>query len=100
MIRGTIKDQNGTPLGGTEIEAKNVANGVSRTTTSGQNGSYVLPGLVPAAYDLIARHVGYTPQRRRVDVQIGATMLADFALAQGAVELQPITVTAASPAIQ
>src|SRR5207247_6910508 len=45
------------------------------------------------------RHIGFAPQRRQVIVQIGATLLADFTLQAGAVELQVVTVEAA-PAIE
>src|SRR5439155_21270340 len=61
-------------------------------------GAYVLPGLSPGTYDVIARHIGHSPARRRIVVQIGATLLADFALPAGAVTLAPVVVQAANPA--
>ncbi len=63
------------------------------------DGSYVLPGLVPAAYDLAVRKIGFAPQRRSVTVQIGATQTLDFTLQAGAVELQAVTVEA-TPAVE
>src|SRR5436190_15870489 len=96
-IRGYVKDQDGVPLGGAEVQATNLQNGTVRSATSLENGSYVLPGLVPASYQVVARHIGHTPAQRPVDVLIGATLLADFALAAGPVELAPVTVTGQSP---
>jgi outer membrane receptor protein involved in Fe transport len=96
-IRGYVKDANGAPLGGAVIEARNEQSGVSRTTNSQADGSYALPGLVPAAYNLTARQIGHTAQGRRVVVQIGASLLVDFALQAGAVEVAGVTVQAAAP---
>lgn len=98
-VRGKVTDQNGTPLGGAEVRATNAASGVSRVVSAGADGSYVLPGLVPGTYDVVARYIGHTPQRRQVVVRIGATLLADFTLQAGAVELEVVTVEAA-PAIE
>jgi len=98
-IRGYVKDQNGTAISGAEIQARNVENGVERSTTSRADGSYLLPGLVPATYELSVRNIGSSPQRRTVVVQIGATSPIDFALQAGALELAAVTVTGA-PAVE
>ena len=97
-IRGSVKDENGAPLGGTEVQAKSVLTGVTRTATTLANGSYVMPGLSPGTYVLVVRHIGHSPQQRQVEVLIGAILLADFGLKAGAVELQAITVT--TPAVE
>src|ERR1041384_5761929 len=99
-IRGYIKDQNGAPLGGADVQAKNVETGAVRTATSNTDGAYILVGLVPASYDLTARHIGNAPQAQRVVVQIGATASVDFALTAGAVTLETVTVTAAAPTVE
>lgn len=99
-IRGYVRDQNGLPLSGADIQARNVATGVLRTATSNAEGAYVLPGLAPATYDVTARHIGHTPQMRREVIQIGATLLADFALQAGAVEVAGVTVEAAPPSLE
>jgi hypothetical protein len=95
-VRGYVKDQNGTPIGEAEIQARNLETGVQRATTSRGDGSYILPGLAPATYELAARHIGFSPQRRQVAVQIGATLIVDLSLQAGAVELQAVTVEGAS----
>src|SRR5438034_13140 len=83
-VRGYVKDQNGASLSGADVQATSAQTGVRRTATTRTDGSYVMPGLVPGSYDLVARHIGHTPQQRHVEVQIGATLLADFALTAGA----------------
>lgn len=99
-IRGYVRDQNGLGLSAADVQARNIATGVLRTTTTNAEGAYVLPGLAPATYDLTARHIGHTPQVRREVVQIGATLLADFALQAGAVEVAGVTVEAAPPSLE
>lgn len=91
-VRGVVKDQNGVPVADAEISARNVTSGAVRTTPTRADGSYVMPGMVPAAYEFTVRKIGFTPQRRTVTVQIGATMSADFTVQAGAVELQAVTV--------
>jgi len=94
-VRGTVKDQNGAPVADAAVQARNTTTGVERSTTTRSDGSYVLPGLVPATYELTIRQIGFTPVRRPVVVQIGATQIVDFSLQAGALELQALTVEAA-----
>ncbi len=94
-VRGYVKDQNGAGVPDAEIQVTNTATGVARSTSSRADGSYVLPGLVPATYDLAVRKIGFAPQRRQVVVQIGATQLVDISMQAGAVELRAVTVEAA-----
>src|SRR5882762_8045284 len=98
-VRGYVKDQNGSPVGDAEVQARQTETGVVRSTASRSDGSYILPGLVPGSYELSVRKIGFAPQRRPVVVQIGATHLADFTVQQGAVELRAVTVEAA-PAVE
>ena len=98
-IRGYVKDQNGTAIADAQIQARNPETGVQRATASHADGSYILPGLVPATYELSIRHIGSSPQRRSVVVQIGATLAVDFALQAGALELAAVEVTGA-PAVE
>src|SRR5438093_770359 len=94
-VRGYVKDQNGTAAADAEVQARQVETGIVRSTTAHADGSYILPGLTPGNYELSVRKIGFTPQRRQVTVQIGATQLVDFTIQAGAVELQAVTVEAA-----
>ena len=97
-VRGYVRGVDGRPVITAEVVARNVETGVSRTAPARGEGSYILAGLVPGTYDLTARSVGSTPQRRQVVVQIGATLVVDFTLQAGAVELTAVTVEAVSVA--
>ncbi|MEO8634560.1 MAG: carboxypeptidase regulatory-like domain-containing protein [Gemmatimonadales bacterium] len=95
-IRGYVTvDSTGAAVSAAEIQARNVSSGVTRTTTSRDDGSYNLPGLVPSTYELTVRHIGMAASSRRVVVQIGATALQNFAMGERVVEVEEITVTAA-----
>ena len=97
-IRGTVTGEGGIAITGADIMAKNLATGVMRSTTSRADGFYVLPGLVPASYELTARNIGSGAVTRMVTVQIGATQIQDFNLSAKAITLQEIVaVGAATP---
>src|SRR6266576_6786925 len=93
-VRGFVKDQSGVGVADVEVSARNLESGAARSTATRSDGSYVLPGLGPAQYDIVARKIGFTPQTRRVQVQVGATLDLDLALQAGAVELQAVSVEA------
>ena len=99
-IRGYVRDSSGAPLAAAEVQAKNVGTAITRTAMTNPDGSYVLPGLAPAVYDLTARHIGHSPQARRVTVQIGSTLLEDFMLRAGAIEVAGVAVQGAAPALE
>lgn len=99
-VRGHVRDQNGAPLAAAEVQARNASTGVLRTTTTRQDGSYALPGLVPATYELSVRAIGHSPQTRQLVVQVGATLLADFSLQAGAIQVAGVSVEAEAPQVE
>ncbi|MBA3343096.1 MAG: TonB-dependent receptor [Gemmatimonadaceae bacterium] len=95
-IRGRVSESNGQAVSGAQIQARNPATGVQRSASSRDDGSYVLPGLIPAAYEMTVRRIGSAPQTRRVIIQIGATQIQDFALAEQAQQLEAVVTQAAA----
>jgi hypothetical protein len=93
-IRGRVLGPGGAPVADAQIQARNVESGIQRGTSSRDDGFYVLAGLVPGSYDVTTRRIGSEPQSRRIVVQIGATQVQDFALAEQVVQLQTQVVTA------
>jgi hypothetical protein len=92
-IRGTITAAEGAAVADVQIAVRNLETGAQRAATSRSDGTYVLAGLVPAAYDMTVRRIGTTPQTRRVVVQIGATQTQDFSLVTAAAQLESVVIT-------
>jgi hypothetical protein len=97
-LRGYVRDAQGAALAATEIRARHVGTGAVRTTSTNEEGFYILPGLVPAEYEVSVRRMGGQPQTRRVRVLIGTAIEVDFAIATAAVQMAEIQVQAA-PAV-
>ncbi|MGQ0645974.1 MAG: carboxypeptidase regulatory-like domain-containing protein [Gemmatimonadaceae bacterium] len=94
-IRGYVRGDNGAPVGGATVQARNVATNAPRLATSNDLGYYALVGLVPGEYDVTARRIGVEPQTRRLRVQIGEVASQDFELRAVATQLAAVAVTAA-----
>jgi hypothetical protein len=94
-VRGMVTGTANAPLTGAQVSARNVESGIPRATQSRDDGTYVLPGLLPGTYDFTVRRIGYSPVTRRIVVQIGATQIQDFNLSAQAVTLSAVSVTAA-----
>ncbi len=58
-ITGVVKDQSGAVVAGATVKATNVATGVTRTTTTGDAGSYELAQLPPGDYRLEIEASGF-----------------------------------------
>jgi hypothetical protein len=95
-IKGSVTGSAGAPAAGAQITARNVANGVVRNATAHDDGTYVMPGLVPATYEVSVRRIGASPQTRTILVQIGSTQVQDFSLVDQPTTLETQLVTAAT----
>jgi hypothetical protein len=59
QISGTVKDQSGAVLPGTEVTATQTETGVARTVVSNETGLYVIPDLAVGPYRLEASLPGF-----------------------------------------
>src|SRR3989442_738360 len=80
-IRGYVTDSSGAPLEGARVIAVNVQTAAQREVVTQASGFYAVLGLVPAEYDVTARHIGMAPQKVHVRVLIGEVFPLDFRLA-------------------
>jgi hypothetical protein len=80
-ISGTVTDKSGAAVAGADVEIKNTAGSITRTTVTNGDGIYVIPGLPGATYDLTVTAKGFqkfiaqkivleVAQKARVDVQL------------------------------
>ncbi|HXG69307.1 MAG TPA: carboxypeptidase-like regulatory domain-containing protein, partial [Gemmatimonadaceae bacterium] len=95
-LRGTVTADGGAPISDAQIIVRNTNSGVQRNALSREDGGYTLPGLVPGTYDVTVRRIGSGAQNRQVTIQIGATQIQNFALAQQSTQLQAVVVEAAA----
>src|SRR5881296_3213750 len=94
-IRGYVTDSSGAPLEGARVIAVSVRTSAQREVTTQARGFYALLGLVPAEYEVTARHIGMAPQKLRVRVLIGEVYPLDFRLAASAIQVEAVTVAVA-----
>src|SRR6266571_4838828 len=95
-IRGYVTDSSGAPIAGARVVAVNAQTSSQREATTQSNGFYAMLGLVPGEYDVTARQIGMAPQKVHVTVLVGGVYPLDFKLAASAVQLEAVTVAAAS----
>jgi len=97
-ISGTVMDKTGAAVAGADITVANTAGSLTRTTTSNNDGAYVLAGLPGDTYNLTVAAKGfqkYTAQRIKLDVAEKARL--DVTLTVGAMS-EEVTVTGESVA--
>jgi hypothetical protein len=95
-LKGAVTGSNGAAAPGAQITVRNISSGVTRNTTAHDDGSYVMPGIVPGTYEVSVRRIGASPQTRTVVIQIGSTQVQDFSLVDQPLTLETQTVTAST----
>ena len=91
-LTGVVTDaETGEPLPGATV----VIDGTTQGTATGANGEYVIIGVRPGQYTLVASFVGYATVRRQgVQVSVDLTTEENFALREQVFEGEEIVVTA------
>ncbi len=83
-IRGTVYDPQGAVIPGATVTAINPATGVTRTTVTGRDGTYQIPQLNPATYQVQATAPGFEGERaNEVVLTVGQTAVLDGHLTVG-----------------
>ncbi|HTW62131.1 MAG TPA: carboxypeptidase regulatory-like domain-containing protein [Terracidiphilus sp.] len=58
-INGTVTDSTGAVVPGAEVTATQAGTGITVRTTTGGEGTYVIPTLAPSVYNISASHPGF-----------------------------------------
>jgi hypothetical protein len=96
---GTVTDPSGAVIPGATITVTREGTNVAITRTSGPEGLYRIPDLIPAFYTLKAEAKGFkTLVNQHVELNVGATLRVDFKMEVGAVA-ETITVEGAAPQV-
>ena len=72
QVAGTVTDASGAILPGAKVTLTDVNTGATRTSTTGQSGSYTFTNLKPSTYDLVIEATNFARFTRRVDVTVGS----------------------------
>ena len=93
-IAGTVKDKNQAAIGNATVTAINKSNGLSRTTTTNENGEYRIDLLPAGRYDIKVSASGFGEVAvENSEVLVGKTNNFDFTMEPG-VQTATVTVTA------
>ncbi|MCS7078770.1 MAG: TonB-dependent receptor [Chloracidobacterium sp.] len=97
-LSGTVKDASGAVIGNAVVKVKNVETGLTRETTTGEDGTFRVPALAAGAYDITVTATGFTELTRRATVLIGQTAGVEITLSAGDIS-ETVNVTADSASI-
>src|SRR6266851_3035972 len=99
-ISGTVSDTSGRVIAGAQVSITKVDTGVSRTTSTNEDGTYSAPNLLPGNYELTLSAAGFkTEVRHGVAVTVGSAAVLDLTLQVGRT-IETIQVTGEAPAVQ
>jgi outer membrane receptor protein involved in Fe transport len=85
-LSGVVQDQTGAIIQGVNIAVISMAQGFQRTTTTNDEGIFVVPLLPPGNYTVKAEHEGFTPaERRDVILNVNDQRTIKIALSVGSV---------------
>ncbi|HUP49772.1 MAG TPA: carboxypeptidase regulatory-like domain-containing protein, partial [Thermoanaerobaculia bacterium] len=96
-LTGTVT-MDGGPLPGVSVRISSPALQGTRTTVTGEGGSYNLPGIPPGRYTVIFELEGMQTVTRTVNIGVAQTGRVDASMRLAAVA-EAITVTAAAPSV-
>jgi TonB-linked SusC/RagA family outer membrane protein len=89
-IRGTVTGPLGEPLGAVQVSISAIAVG----TITGPSGAYQITGVPAGTHSVSAQAIGYATETREIQMAAGGSVDLNFRLAQSAVALEGVMVTA------
>ena len=96
-IRGYVTSTAGAALSDVSVEARDSSTNVLRMARTNASGFYVVAGLNPGRYAILAHRIGSAPRTAVVQVAVGQDVTLNLQLADTAVALQAVTIVAAAP---
>ncbi|MCZ6769598.1 MAG: carboxypeptidase regulatory-like domain-containing protein [Acidobacteria bacterium] len=100
IISGVVTDETGGLIPGVSIEVTNLDTGITRMTTTGDEGRYQVPTLSVGNYQVEASLTGFqTGVRTGITLTVGRAALVDFALSVGEIS-ERVTVTGEAPLVE
>lgn len=98
-IKGMVTDQDGAALPGVTVTARNLANGVTRTAVSADQGAFLMPLMPVGSYEVTAELDGFKSSKlANIVVNIGSDARVAFTMRAAVAE--SITVEAEAPVVE
>lgn len=99
-LSGTVTDQSGGVVPQTAISIKNIATGVTRTSTTSSAGFYSVPNLLPGDYEVKASAQGFSNEvHNGITLTVGEQQVLNFTLRVGQAS-QTVVVTSEAPNVE
>src|SRR3990172_1502090 len=99
-ISGTVRDPSGAAVPEATVTARHLETGFTRSTTSGMQGTYRLPSLLPGAYEVRIEKTGFrTEVSTGLTLSIGQEAVLNATLQVGSVA-EVLSVTAEAPLVE
>src|ERR1700674_2797661 len=100
MLSGTVTDQSGGVVPQAAISIKNIATGITRTSTTSAAGLYSAANLLPGTYEIRAAAQGFSTEvQTGIKLSVGEQQVLNFTLQVGQMT-QTIEVTTEAPTVQ
>jgi len=97
-LSGRVKDELGAALRGAAVTVTGASSMAPRTTTTGPDGTYLVPALAPGDYRVTFEHRGFRPASSNVQIGSGFSVTVDATL-RLAGHAEAVTVDARASAI-
>src|SRR6266852_1792709 len=98
-LSGRVSDPQGKNVPGAEVEITNVDTGIKTSTTTNDDGLYVIPNLRPGRYRVTIRKDGFKEiVKPDVILHVQDTVALNFAMEVGSVT-QSVTVAGGTPLV-
>lgn len=96
-IAGTVRDPSGGVVADATVTAKNAGTGAQRMVQTDAGGTYTIPALPPAGYEVTVSKTGFSDFKAQVPVTVGShvTMDAQLALSQISETVEVVSAPAA-----
>src|SRR5215469_16952656 len=90
QLAGTVMDPTGAVIPGAVVTAKNLGTNAVRNTVTSSDGTFRLPNLEAATYEVTAKSSGFEPYVAKVQITVGGhlTLDAHLSMSKAATEVE------------
>lgn len=100
-ISGIVQEENGKPIPYAAITLNSVLDStLIKATISGEDGGFVLKGILPSEYHFAVSSIGYSDFYRKLNYKGNDRNLGVITLLEAAESLEEVTVVAEKPMVQ